>query len=111
MTAGIRLASISPENAELPPLQDAILDPETLEQLFRDIQRCAVVDEVLLKGGAALMASEKSVPLAEAEQALREKRVAGVQIRYWYEGANWWDTLMHTPRGVRLIRIEHRLGG
>jgi hypothetical protein len=111
MTTGIRLANVTPENAALPQLQDAILDPMTLEQLFRDIQRCGVVDEVLLKGGAVLMASEKSVPLAEAEQALRENRVAGVQIRYWYDGANWWDTLMHTPRGVRLIRIEHRLGG
>ncbi|AKJ05636.1 hypothetical protein ATI61_102693 [Archangium gephyra] len=111
MTTGIRLTNVSAENAALPRLQDAILGPETLEQLFRDIQRCAVVDEVLLKGSAALMASEKSVPLPEAELALREKRVAGVQIRYWYEGANWWDTLMHTPRGVRLIRIEHRLGG
>lgn len=111
MTTGIRLTNASPESAALPPLQDAILDPETLEQLFRDIQRHAVVDEVLLKGGAALMASEKSVPLAEAEQALRERRVAGVQIRYRYEGANWWDTLMHTPQGVRLIRIEHRPGG
>ncbi|MCY1075670.1 hypothetical protein [Archangium lansingense] len=111
MRTGIRLAKASPENITLPQLQDAILDAETLEQLFRDIQRCAVVDEVLLKGGAAVMASEKSVPLADAEQALREKQVAGVQIRYWYEGASWWDTLMHTPRGVRLIRIEHRSGG
>lgn len=86
MTTGIRLANAAPEDAALPQLQDALLDPETLEQLFRDIQRCVVVDEVLLKGGAALMASEKSVPLTEAEQALREKRVVGVQIRYWYEG-------------------------
>ncbi|HYO70349.1 MAG TPA: hypothetical protein VEU33_30145 [Archangium sp.] len=110
MTTGLRLANVSPENAALPQLQDAILDPETLARLFQDIQRCAVVNEVLLKGSASLMASEKSVPLAEAELALQEKRVAGVQIRYWYEGANWWDTLMHTPRGVRLIRIEHRGG-
>lgn len=111
MTTGIRLANVSPENAALPQLQDALLDPETLAQLFRDIQRCAVVHEVLLKGSASLMASEKSVPLDEAELALQEKRVVGVQIRYWYEGTNWWDTLMHTHRGIRLIRIEHRLGG
>jgi hypothetical protein len=111
MTAGLRLANATLENTALPQLQDAILDPETLEQLFRDIQRCAVVDEVLLKGGALAMASEKSVQLVEAQDALRDKQVAGVQIRYWYDGANWWDTLMHTPRGVRLIRIEHRLEG
>ncbi|QRO00540.1 hypothetical protein JRI60_16635 [Archangium violaceum] len=111
MTAGLRLANAAPEDPSLPQLQDAILDAETLEQLFRDIQRCTVVSEVLLKGGALAMASEKSVPLDEALAALREARVLGVQIRYWYDGANWWDTLMRTPKGVRLIRIQHRLTG
>jgi hypothetical protein len=101
--------SNAPENLPLPQLQDALLDPETLERLFQDIQRCGVVQEVLLKDGAGAMASEKSVPLPEAMTALREGRVLGVQIRYWYDGATWWDTLMSTPRGVRLIRIEHRL--
>jgi hypothetical protein len=109
MIAGIRLANAAPGSAGPLLPQEAILDPDTLAQLFRDIQQRAVVDEVLLKGDAALMACEKSVPLAEAERALREKQVVGVQIRYWYAGTNWWDTLVHTPRGVRLIRIEHRL--
>jgi hypothetical protein len=90
-------------------LQDALLDPEMLEQLLRDLQRCAVVQEVRLKGGAMAMTPEKPVPLPEALEALRTGRALGVQIRYWYDGSNWWDTLMNTPRGVRLIRIEHRL--
>jgi hypothetical protein len=111
MTAAPRLGKVAPENAPLPQLQDALLDPETLEQLLQDIQRCTVVKEVLLKGGALAMASEQSVPLAEASEALREGRVLGVQIRYWYDGADWWDTLMRTPKGIRLIRIEHRLEG
>lgn len=109
MTAGLRLANVDPENTPLPALQDAILDPETLAQLFQDIHHCAVVDEVLLKGGSESMASGQSVPLDEALAALREGRVLGVQIRYWYNGANWWDTLMRTQKGIRLIRIEHRL--
>lgn len=111
MKTGLRLANAIPENTSLPQLQDAILDMETLDQLFRDIRHCAVVEEVLLKGGPVSMASEKSVPLAEALEALRERRVVGVQLRYWYAGTNWWDTLMHTPRGIRLIRIEHKLEG
>lgn len=101
--------SDAPENLPLPQLQDTLLDPETLERLLQDIQRLGVVQEVLLKGGAAAMVSEKSVPLPEALAALREGRVLGVQIRYGYDGATWWDTLMNTPRGIRLIRIEHRL--
>jgi hypothetical protein len=109
MTAGLRLANSQPESTSLPQLQDAILDPETLEQLFQDIQRSTVVDEVQLKGGPMAMASGQSVPLDEARAALQERRVLGVQIRYWYNGAHWWDTLMHTPKGIRLIRIEHRL--
>ena len=109
MTAGLRLLNAPPEGSPLPQLQDAILDPETLEQLFQDIQHRAVVHEVLLKGGAAAMASGQSVSLDEARAALQEGRVLGVQIRYWYGEANWWDTLMRTPKGIRLIRIEHRL--
>jgi hypothetical protein len=110
MTASFRLGNVAPENAPLPQLQDAILEPETLEQLLQDIQRSTVVKEVLLKGGALAMASGQSVPLAEAMEALREGRALGVQIRYWYDGADWWDTLMRTPKGVRLIRIQHRSG-
>jgi len=111
MTAAPRLGNVNPENTPLPQLQDAILDPETLEQLFQDIQHSTVVKEVLLKGGALAMTSGQSVPLAEAMEALKEGRVLGVQLRYWYNGADWWDTLMRTPKGIRLIRIEHRLAG
>jgi hypothetical protein len=109
MPEGLRSVSDSPESSPLPQLQDALLDPEMLERLFQDIQRCGVVQEVLLKGGAVARASEQSVPLPEALAALREGRVLGVQIRYGYDGSNWWDTLMCTPKGIRLIRIEHRL--
>jgi len=109
MTAGLRLGNVTPENTPLPQLQDTLLEPETLELLFQDIQRCAVVNEVQLKGGPMVMASGQSVPLDEARVALQEGRVLGVQIRYWFNGANWWDTLLRTPQGIRLIRIEHKL--
>jgi len=109
MTAGLRLGNVTPENTPLPQLQDTLLEPETLELLFQDIQRCAVVSEVQLKGGPMAMASGQSVPLDEARAALQEGRVLGVQIRYWFNGAHWWDTLLRTPQGIRLIRIEHRV--
>jgi hypothetical protein len=99
----------TPENPPLPKLQDAILDTETLERLMQDIQSFAVVEEVLLKGGAVAMASEQSVPLAEALEVFRQGRVLGVQIRYRFQGTSWWDTLLRTSGGIRLVRIEHVL--
>jgi hypothetical protein len=103
--------STVPENPPLPQLQNAVLDAETLEQLARDLTSFAQVDEVLLKGGSTAMTSGRSVSLAEALEALRQGRVLGVQVRYRYDGTSWWDTLLRTPQGIRLVRIEHRLDG
>jgi hypothetical protein len=101
----------SSENPPLPRLQEALLDVGTLEQLARDLQSFAQVDEVLLKGGAVAMTSGRPVSLPEALEALRQGRALGVQVRYRYDGTSWWDTLMRTPQGIRLVRIEHRLDG
>jgi hypothetical protein len=29
-----------------------------------------------------------------------------VQLRYRYRGRQWWDTLLRTEDGVRIVRIE-----
>lgn len=95
--------------APLPSLQDAVLDAETLARLVSDIQGLAVVDEVLLKGGGASMASTQRRTLAEAVDALQRGQVLGVQVRYRYQGQAWWDTLLRAPQGIRLVRIAHDL--
>jgi hypothetical protein len=38
--------------------------------------------------------------------ALVERRIFGAQLRYEFEGALWLDTLLTTPSGVRLVRVE-----
>ena len=96
--------SLSTES--LPALQDALLDPETLGMLFRDLSGLVEIDEILLKGELRSHASERSVSLEEARAALEHGRVMGVQIRYRYEGSPWWDTLLRTPQGFRLVRIQ-----
>jgi len=35
------------------------------------------------------------------------KDVGGMQIKYLYEGLEWWDTLMWVGENIRLIRIAH----
>ena len=93
----------------LPSLQQAFLDAATLARLVSDIQGLTVVDEVLLKGGGASMASTQRRTLAEAVDALQRGQVLGVQVRYRYQGQAWWDTLLRAPRGIRLVRIAHAL--
>jgi hypothetical protein len=103
--------SAATESLVLPELQDALLDEQTLEQLARDLESFAQVDEVLLKGAPTARAGEGSIPLAEALDALRQRRVLGVQIRYRFQGTLWWDTLLRTPHGVRLVRITPPTAG
>lgn len=86
----------------MPQLQQADLDPATLDALFADLAQCAQIDEVLVKGAADGRAGR----LAGLEQA-RAALAAGaraVQIRYRWQGATWLDTLMRTPQGVRIVR-------
>lgn len=101
--------SSTPDAEALPSLQQADLDAETLARLVSDIQGLAVVDEVVLKGGGALMASPQRVTLTEAVEALQGGRIQGVQVRYRYQGQAWWDTLLRVPQGIRLVRITHDL--
>lgn len=94
-------------NGELPPMQIAVLDAETVDQLFFDIEAAAELVEVVLKGAPEEHASAGPLTLSAARDALAARRVLGVQLRYRHAGKEWWDTLMLVPEGVRLVRIEH----
>ncbi|WP_437629583.1 hypothetical protein [Sorangium sp. So ce854] len=96
----------------LPPLQEAVLDEATLDRLFLDIAGAAEIVSVSLKAGATVRAG--GLPRAEgagdelatARRALGDGTALGVQIRYRFGGSEWWDTLLRTPSGVRLVRVR-----
>ncbi len=88
-----------------PVLTESFLDAATLASLFDDIEALGRILLVSVKGQGR--ANGESVALRDAYALFRERAVAGVQIRYLHEGQEWWDTLMHTPQGVRLVRIAH----
>jgi len=91
----------------LPDLQDAVLSTEQLEALFSDLAEHATIGEIIFKGAATERVDARRKPtLVDAFAALRLDTVRGVQVRYLHEGKEWWDTLMSTPAGVRLVRIE-----
>ncbi|MBA4150235.1 MAG: hypothetical protein H0X66_19165 [Verrucomicrobia bacterium] len=98
----------STEN-KLPDLQNTLLNPEVLEQLFRDIERCTEIIEIIPKVSAGYV-GQTSITLEEARAHLLSKQVRAVQIRYQYEGAQWWDTIMAVGDQFRLVRIEHNFG-
>ena len=96
------------DGSELPALHQGVLDAATLDQLVVDIETCTEVIEVIPKFGAdSYVGEDEVIDLRKAISMLGEGQLRGVQIRYKYDGSQWWDTLMGTPQGVRLVRIQH----
>lgn len=91
----------------LPELHEALLDEATLDQLFFDIRHAAELIGVSFKGGLQGHAVEGNGEdlLSQARRALSERSIVGVQLRYVHGGREWWDTLMCTTEGIRLVRI------
>ncbi|MEK7415377.1 MAG: hypothetical protein AAB263_18880 [Planctomycetota bacterium] len=89
------------ERIPLAELTSAELDAATLAALFADIGSLTIVDEVLVKGSATAYAG--AAGLSEAQQLLAAGAI-GLQIRYRWQGEAWWDTLIRTQHGYRLVR-------
>ncbi len=89
----------------LADLQEAILDDDQLRDLLSDI---STYGKVL---GLSVKSSPRGRPetisrLPELYLKLVQRRVFGAQVRYEFDGSTWLDTLLATPTGVRLVRVE-----
>jgi hypothetical protein len=108
---------LPPESEEnqpppLPDLNQALLDEAGLAELLSDIEACTEVTEIIPKQAAeGYVAENATLTLADARRMLAARAVRAVQIRYRYDGVDWWDTLMVLPEGYRLVRIRHDFGG
>jgi hypothetical protein len=100
-------STTDPQTLTLPELQQAALDPATLEQLFSDIARCTDVIEVLPKFAAHGRVGDAGLSLEDGRQLLLGGQLRALQIRYVYDGSQWWDTLMSREGQIRLVRIQH----
>jgi hypothetical protein len=93
--AGERLADV----------REAVLDDEQLRALLSDIATYGQVRELSVK--AAPRARPDAITrLPELYLKLVQRRVFGAQIRYDFEDKSWLDTLIATPEGLRLVRVE-----
>ena len=95
----------------MPDVREGILDGEGIAALFRDIGALTEVDEIIVKDRPGRADDTPGVTLAEAERLVQSGEVRAVQIRYRHDGAHWWDTLMCTPEGVRIVRVRHGFDG
>ena len=88
------------------PLQISDLDQDKLVELFDDVGALCEGVEVVIKRGSGHVEGGSTTSLASALQLLTQGQVHGVQLRYWYRGSEWWDTLMPNAEGFRLVRIQ-----
>lgn len=95
---------------QLPPMCDALLDEATLERLFVDWATRTQVLSVVEKAGLREYVVPASVDLGAAQTNLLLGRVRAVQVRYVWEEREWCDTLMRTPAGIRLVRVQAPVG-
>jgi hypothetical protein len=95
----------------LPALHTTVLDAAQVEQLLSDIEACAELVEILPKYAAQGHVPDRAgVTLAEARTLLASRAVRGLQLRYRYDDADWWDTLMLAGDRYRVVRIRHDFG-
>lgn len=95
---------------DFPPLHEAVLGADELHALFRDIETLAEDLEVRVQGQAGRRVGEQRPQLTRALADLEQGSIAGVQIRYRYQGGTWWDTVQRLGEGYRLVRIRHDFG-
>jgi len=88
--------------SSLPPMHEATLDDAEVAALFADLEQHA--SEVRLMVRAA---TDQSAQLGAAQEQLLSGKVKKLQVRYQWQHAQWIDTLERTPKGFRLVRIQH----
>jgi len=94
------------EGPPVPPMWQATLDAATLGQLFADLAASAEVLSVQGKGDPRRYASADPLTLEAARDRLASGELAGVQLRYRFDGHEWADTLLRAPAGFRLVRCR-----
>jgi hypothetical protein len=100
--------TIDLENADVdfPEMHQGLLDQATIAQYFEDLEHAHVYD-VLVKGAPKRYAEEGSFDLSRGRELFQSGHVRGLQVRYRWNDADWWDTLMRSAQGVRIVRVQH----
>ncbi len=98
----------------LPPMREAVLSAEEVQQLFADVATYAT-DVLLMErnvGRGRPMAGATDLTITQrlelACDGMLNNRLPRIQVRYHWSDTSWIDTLETRPDGYRLVRIAHR---
>ncbi len=91
----------------LPELRESLLDAAGLDALLRDIAACTQVIEVIPRHASQRLVGDRSITLQEGRSLLLHRHARAVQIRYRYDDAQWWDTVICQGHRFRIVRIRH----
>ena len=80
------------------------LNEPWLRALITDIAELTDVQAIIPKSNQHQLTSG-NMDLTCGLEGLLTRTLRGLQIRYVYEGEEWWDTLIHDDQGIRLTRI------
>ena len=100
---------MSSETKPLPELHQSTLDSETVSTLFRDLEACAEIFAVIPKVAPGHI-TPSNITLQEGEALLNAGDLRGLQIRYRFNDAEWWDTLICVNNEIRITRIQQDFG-
>lgn len=106
------MSSEQPASTTIPPLpelQQAQFDAAELHTLLRDIEACTLITDIIPKFAATgHVPDTAALTIDDARHMLLSGTARAVQLRYRFENADWWDTIMALPGGgFRLVRIQH----
>lgn len=92
---------------DIPDVHESFLDRETYEQVLDDIAAVTEILDVIVKGAPERHAREEDIGLQAARELFESGTVQAFQMRYRWDGLEWRDTVMRTPKGVKIVRISH----
>lgn len=95
----------------LPELCEGLLDDSQVERLFADLAAFTHVVVISEKGGEQEYGQAKNLDLETACRRLLLRQCRALQIRYLFDAAEWTDTLLSTPAGIRAVRCRHASSG
>jgi len=95
----------------LPPMREALLSAEQVEELFSDIEQLGTEILLMQRSSREARANVANIDTARnlqiAKTLLLSGTIARIQIRYRWQDTLWIDTLESKPDGYRIIRIAH----
>lgn len=82
-----------------------MIDGPTLDALFADLEACAEILAVIPKAGPGYV-SPRTISLQAGRNQFAAGQLRGLQVRYRFQGTEWWDTLLPEADGARVTRIK-----